>query len=109
MLNRVPSLCSHTATALPPPSSASEGLQASPASSASISTALPHPTPAAYRLAQTLARAPSVWDHTAITLPSRSAEMAAPLALPSSVSTSTAGLHDESETRLAHRLYRLPS
>ena len=69
MLYRVPSDCCHTATALPLPSMATWGYNASPALSVSMSAAVPHPPDGVYRFAQMLYRVPSDCGHTATALP----------------------------------------
>src|SRR3989304_4113826 len=68
MLNWTPSSAFHTATALPDGSAATWGDCASPAS-VSMRVAVPQPTPATYRFAKTLYRAPSHVYHTATALP----------------------------------------
>src|SRR3990170_579223 len=81
MLIRVPSDWYHTATALPDGSTATCGSVAGPVS-VSTREAVPQPTPATYRFAQTLSRVPSNWRHTATALPDGSTETCGSYALP---------------------------
>src|SRR5882762_173958 len=111
ILYRVPSDCSHTATALPPRSTATLGYSAPPALSVSMSVAPPHPDPATYRFAKMLNRVPSDCYHTAAAFPLSSTATCGSKASPTlSVSRRVAVPQpDAAAYRLAQMLFRVPS